>query len=268
MTPTGRTALITGAAGGIGRATALRFAAEGARLHLVDNDPVGLGETLDAVRAGGAPAATQTVADVTQPEHVAGYVEAALQAHGRIDAFFNNAGIEGPVAPLAEYPLDGYEAVIAVNLTGVFLGLRHVLPVMLEQGSGAIVNTGSLASERGLPGTAVYNATKHAVLGLTRTAAAEVGAAGVRVNAVLPGMIDTRMLRTLAGELGGEVDAGLAFMSQVAPQQRTGRPEEVAAVVTFLCSDDASFVNGVGWPVDGGALATIPNPTPEEVPSS
>lgn len=266
MELTGRTALITGAAGGIGRAAALRFAASGAAVHLVDRDPDGLEATARELRAHGAPA-TVTAADVTEPEQVQGYVQAAVDEHGRIDAFFNNAGIEGPVAPLAEYPIDGFAAVLAVNVTGVFLGLRHVLPVMLEQGSGAIVNTGSLASERGLAGTGAYNAAKHAVLGLTRTAAAEVGAAGVRVNAVLPGMIDTRMLRALALQLSDDVDAGLAFMGRAAPQARTGRAEEVAAVVAFLCSDDASFVNGVGWPVDGGALATMANHSdaPEEV---
>lgn len=254
----GRTALITGAAGGIGSATALRFAAAGADLHLVDRDADGLAAVVaDVQRAGGA--ASSTVADVTSSADVRGYVAAARAAHGSIDAFFNNAGIEGPVAPLAEYPEEAFDQVIAVNLRGVFLGLRHVLPVMLEQGAGAIVNTGSLASERGLPGTGAYNAAKHAVLGLTRTAAAETGGQGVRVNAVLPGMIDTRMLRSLALTLTGDLDRGLAFMGSVAPVGRPGQADEVAAVVCFLCSGDASFVNGVGWPVDGGALATMSN---------
>lgn len=263
MDMTGRTAVITGAAGGIGRAAAVRFAQAGASLHLVDRDRTGLHATLAAVTELDR-VATATVADVTDDEQVAAYVADALRSHGRIDAFFNNAGIEGPVAPLAEYPVDGFDAVMAVNVRGVFLGLHHVLPVMLQQGFGAIVNTGSLASERGLPGSGAYNASKHAVLGLTRTAAAEVGPAGVRVNSVLPGMIDTRMLRSLALELSGDVQAGLSFMGQVAPQGRVGDPDEVAAVVVFLCSDEASFVNGVGWPVDGGALATMPNHMPEE----
>jgi 3alpha(or 20beta)-hydroxysteroid dehydrogenase len=260
---TGRVAVITGAAGGMGGAAARRFAREGADVHLVDRDAAGLTAIADQIAATGRRATTST-ADVTRSEDVRGYVAAALDEHGRIDAFFNNAGIEGPTATLAEYPEDGFDEVVAVNLRGVFLGLRHVLPVMLEQGSGAIVNTGSLASERGLPASAAYVATKHAVLGLTRVAAAEVGARGVRVNAVLPGMIETRMLRDLAKLLSGDVDRGLRFLGSLAPAARTGQPEEVAAVVAFLCSDDAGFVHGVGWPVDGGALATMANGTGPE----
>jgi len=266
----GKVAVLTGGAGGIATATAGIMAREGASLLLVDRDEAALARAADAVRgrlADGARVETH-VADVTTVEGTKGYVQAALDAYGRIDAFFNNAGIEGAITPIVEYPIEVFDQVIAVNLRGVFLGLQHVLPVMIEQNSGSIINTGSIASARGLANSSAYIAAKHAVVGLTKAAVSELGDRPIRVNAVLPGMIDTRMLRTLAGELGGEVDAGLAFMSQVAPQQRTGRPEEVAAVVTFLCSDDASFVNGVGWPVDGGALATIPNPTPEEVPSS
>jgi len=255
---TGKVALITGAAGGIGGATAAHFARLNADLHLVDVDEAGLAKRAEALAATGRKVTTST-ADVTQSADVRGYVDAALRAHGKIDAFFNNAGIEGPVATLAEYPEDGFAQVVAVNLFGVFLGLRHVLPVMLEQGSGAIVNTGSLASERGLPSSGAYIATKHAVLGLTRTAAAEVTGSGVRVNAVLPGMIDTRMLRHLAQELAGDEARGMEFLNALPPAARTGQPEEVGAVVVFLCSDYASYVAGVGLPADGGILATMGN---------
>lgn len=219
------------------------------------------GRTAVACEVGAAGGEARVhVADVSRSEDVQGYVAAALESFGSIDVLFNNAGIEGAVAPIAEYPEDVFDEVIAVNLRGVFLGLRHVLPVMLRQGSGSIVNTGSLASERGLPLTAAYNASKHAVVGLTKTAAAEVGAAGVRVNAVLPGMIDTRMLRSLVDTMsGGDMEAGMQFVAGVAPQGRTGTVEEVAAIVAFLASDAASFVNGVAWPVDGGALATMAN---------
>jgi NAD(P)-dependent dehydrogenase (short-subunit alcohol dehydrogenase family) len=191
----GKAAVVTGAGRGIGRAASVAMAQAGARVLLVDRDLPALDECAQEI-AGSGGEARACVADVTRREDVQAYVCEAVDAFGSLDVLFNNAGIEGPVAPVAEYPEDGFDDVIAVNLRGVFLGLRYTLPVMLEQGSGSIVNTGSIASERGLPGTVAYNAAKHAVLGMTRTAAAEVSGSGVRVNAVLPGIVDTRLLRS------------------------------------------------------------------------
>jgi NAD(P)-dependent dehydrogenase (short-subunit alcohol dehydrogenase family) len=255
----GKRAVVTGAGSGIGRATAVAFGRAGAKVLLVGQNEGRLEESARMVADTGAEVEVRA-ADVSRSEDVQRYVAAARERFGGIDVLFNNAGWEGPVAPLAEYPEDAFDRVLAVNVRGVFLGMRYVLPLMLAQGSGAIVNNGSVGSERGLPWTSAYNASKHAVLGLTRTAAAEVGPHGVRVNAVLPGMIDTRMLRSLVGALGAEdVDRGVADVGRVAPQGRPGDPEEVAAVVCFLASDAASFVHGVAWPVDGGALAVMGN---------
>lgn len=253
--------VITGAGGGIGRATALAAGSAGARIVAVDRDRSSLDETLSALADAGIDAASAT-ADVTAADDVERYVEHALASYGRIDGLFNNAGIEGEVAPIASLSPEAFDKVIAVNLRGVFLGLRFVLPHMLEQGSGSIVCTGSLASERGLPFTGAYNASKHGVMGLVRTAAAEAGPRGVRVNGVLPGMIDTRMLHSLSGHLAPGVDtvesvAGVG--AAVAALGRTGLPSEVADVVTFLLSDDARYVTGVGLPADGGALAIMGN---------
>jgi 3alpha(or 20beta)-hydroxysteroid dehydrogenase len=251
----GKAVVITGGGGGIGQATARLFAAQGARLLLVDRDEQRLREIADELAADGAEVRTRT-ADVTRGEDVRGYAAEAVEAFGRIDVLFNNAGIIGAIGPLVELSEDDFDRVIAINARGVFLGLRHVLPVMVGQRSGSVINTGSLSSERGLPGTSAYNAAKHAVLGLTRSAAAEVAHLGVRVNAVLPGMIDTPMLAEVTS--GFEDAAGArAAAEAVSPQGRLGRPEEIAAVVVFLASDAASLVNGVGWPVDGGILGTL-----------
>ncbi len=253
----GRAAVVTGAGGGIGRATSVALSRAGARLLLVDRDAVALEKCAHAVAAAGGVASTR-VADVTSSLDVQAYVAEAVQHLGSLDVFCNNAAIGGAIAPTAEYPEDEFDKVIAINLRGVFLGLRHVLPVMLKQGSGSVINTGSIASERGFPGTVAYNAAKHAVLGMTRTAAAEVGSAGVRVNAVLPGPTDTALLRGMLDDMTeGNAEAGIADAAGLIPQGRIGTPEEVARVIVFLASDEASFVNGVGWPVDGGALATI-----------
>jgi NAD(P)-dependent dehydrogenase (short-subunit alcohol dehydrogenase family) len=255
----GHTAVVTGAGGAIGRAACQSFARHGARVVAVDRSAAALDATAHTLSAMGSEILA-ICADVTSSREVAGYVEKTLAAFGSIDAFFNNAGFEGVVAPLAEYEEEDFDRVLAVNVKGVFLGLRHVLPVMIGQKSGAVVNTGSLASERGLPGTGAYNASKHAVAGLTRTAATEVGVHGVRVNAVLPGMIDSRMLRSLAADLSdGAVEQTLDLMGSVSPLGRLGKPDEVASVVTLLSSPATAFVTGACYAVDGGALAGMAN---------
>ena len=256
---TGKSAVVTGGAGGIGSATARLLASRGAAVLLVDRDPAGLKEAAEAITTAGGVVHT-TEADVSDEQSVQDYVARARELFDdRIDVHFNNAGIEGPVADLVEYPTAEFDRVIAINLRGVFLGLKHVLPVMIAQGSGAVVNTGSIASARGLPGAISYNAAKSAVLGMTRAAAAELGDSGVRVNAVLPGMIETRMLRNLGTLIAGDVDTGLAVVAKSSPMGRNGLPQDVAEVVAFLASDAASYVTGTGVPVDGGGLAVMAN---------
>jgi NAD(P)-dependent dehydrogenase (short-subunit alcohol dehydrogenase family) len=253
----GKTAVITGAGGGIGRAASVELGRAGASLLLVGRTEEALGESRRAASETGAEVRT-FVADVSRSEDVRGYVEAATTAFGTIDVLVNNAGVEGPVAGLVEYPEEEFDRVIAVNLRGTFLGLRYVLPLMLERGSGSVINMSSVAGERGLQGTSGYIASKHGILGLTRAAAAEVGGAGVRVNAICAGMVDTRMLRSLcAAYLPEDPDAMLEACAAASPAGRLAAPEEVAAVVRFLASDAASFVNGSAWAVDGGALGTM-----------
>lgn len=258
---TGKVAVITGGAGGIGSATAIVLARRGARVLLVDLDPSAL-ERAAARITGEADAGGRIhtfAADVTDEAQVRAYVEYARDELGGIDAFYNNAGIEGVVAHITEYPTDMFDKVLAVNVRGVFLGLKHVLPGMIARGRGSVVNTASIAAATGLAGSAAYGAAKHAVIGLTKMAVADLKDSGVRVNAVLPGMIDTRMLRALVEQLVGDVDAGLAVVSTSAPLGRVGSPFEVAEVVAFLLSDAASYVTGAEYTVEGGALSTLNN---------
>lgn len=249
---TGKVALVTGGGGGIGRATALGFALRGAKVMVVDQDAaVGQASADIVMQRGGTARFTQ--ADVTQSPAVQDYVKATLDAYGRIDCFFNNAGIEGTVMPTQDYDEAMFDRVIAVNLKGVFLGLKYVLPVMLGQGTGTIVNTASVAGLFGGPGMAPYVASKHGVLGLTKVASSDVAALGVRVNAVCPGPVETRMMRSLEAQRNpNDPEAVHKAMSASAPSGRYTQPEEVANVVMYLCSDLSGNVTGTQIVVDGG----------------
>ena len=253
---TGKVALITGAGNGIGRAAALGFASRGAKVVIADRDQAAGEATAGIVRQQGGDARF-VAADVTKSADVQNYVKVALDAYGAIDCFFNNAGIEGSIAPTAEYDEEMFDRVMSVNVKGVFLGLRHVLPVMLRQGRGAVVNTASIAGLVASPGMPAYVASKHAVIGLTKTAAGEVGRAGVRVNAVCPGPIDTRMIHAVESMLNPDDPAavGVRYQGNI-PLGRYGTAEEIANLVIFLCSDLASNMTGGHFVSDGGRTAT------------
>ena len=196
----GKVALITGAANGIGRATALAFSSHNARVVVVDRDAAGAERTAGTIKQQGGDAISVT-ADVTRSADVQAYVKAALDTYGSIDCFFNNAGIEGTIAPTAEYDEAMFDQIMSVNVKGVFLGLRHVLPVMIAQKSGTVVNTASVAGLVASPNMPAYVASKHAVVGLTKVAAGENGRFGIRINAVCPGPVDTRMIHSVEAQI-------------------------------------------------------------------
>jgi len=254
---TDKIVIVTGAAGSIGFATAQVLAREGAKLTLVDINGEKLKEKAGELTATGVEVEV-VQADCSVEADVRRYVDATVARFGRIDGLHNNAGTEGKLGPTADYDVDEFDRIIRINLRSMFLGLRFTLPMMVGQGGGAIVNTASIASERGLAGACAYNASKHGVVGLTRTAASEHGPQGIRVNCVMPGVVETPLLNAMLLQMfPGGIEEGQRVLGKVATLDRIAKPSEIGEVVAFLLSDRASFVNGSAWGVDGGALATI-----------
>lgn len=246
----GKVALVTGAGSGIGRATALAFARQGAKVVIADVAADAGEETAALARAENTDALFVRT-DVSQRADVEALVQAAVDQYGRLDYAHNNAGIPGPQALLADYGEETWDQVIATNLKGIWLCMKYEIQQMLRQGGGAIVNTSSVAGLRGSQGVSAYVASKHGIIGLTRAAALEYARDGIRINAIAPGTIQTPMLDRFTG--GDELT--LEQFAKSEPVGRLGSPDEVAQAVLWLCSDSASFVTGAILAVDGGRLA-------------
>lgn len=245
--------LITGAASGLGQDAAVRIASEGAKLVLVDLNEEALKETEELIKKDSSDAEVLTIkADVSDEAAVKNYVDKTIDTYGKIDGFFNNAGIEGKQNLTEDYGSDEFQKVVNINLNGVFFGMKHVLKVMKEQGHGSIVNTASVGGIRGVGNQSGYSATKHGVVGLTRNSAVEYGQFGVNINAIAPGAIMTAMVEGSLKQMDPDnwEEAGKEFVS-VNPMKRFGKPEEVSSLVAFLLSE-AGFINGAVINIDGG----------------
>lgn len=246
----GKVALITGGGSGMGRASALEFAAQGAKVVVADYVAEGGERTAAVIRDKGGEA-TFVQVDITNVAQVEALIKKVVDTYGRLDCAHNNAGIEGIICPTAECTVDNWNRIIATNLTGVWLCMKYEIPELLKQRGGAIVNTASAAGLEGLPNLPAYCASKHGVVGLTKAAAKDYAKAGLRVNAVCPGPIDTPMLERIADVSRATIENAGAST----PMGRNGKPEEVARVVVWLCTDAASYVTGAAMPVDGGFVA-------------
>lgn len=245
----GKTAVITGGAGGIGQAAGVLFAQEGANVLLVDLHEEALQAAVTAIDNA---AVSYVTADVTQPEQVEGYIRCAVERYGGLDVLVNNAAIEGQVKPIADYAIETFDHVMAVNVRGVWLGLKYAIRAMQPRG-GSIIITSSVAGVKGSSGLSAYVASKHAVIGLMRTAALECAPLGIRVNTVNPSPIETRMMRSIEGQLSpADVDAAKQRFVRRTPLNRYGTPAEVAQLMLFLASDESSFCTGGVYMVDGG----------------
>jgi NAD(P)-dependent dehydrogenase (short-subunit alcohol dehydrogenase family) len=241
---TGKVALVTGAASGIGRATALAFAAEGARVAILDRTAVALRETEAALKQAGGEVLV-IACDVSIPEQVEAAVAQVVEQFGRLDIAFNNAGVENKAQPLHEIELEEWDRILDINLRGTFVCMKHEIAQMVRQGGGVVVNTSSGAGIRGVAGGASYAASKHAIIGMTRSAALDYAKQNIRVNAILPGNIETPMMdRFTSGDLQKAID--------LEPVGRLGKPEEIAEAVLWMSSDLGGFVTGSAVVVDGG----------------
>lgn len=246
--------IITGAASGLGQASALQIAKEGAKLSLVDVNMEGLEETKRKILEVAPNAETLLItADVSNEENVKHYVEQTVETFGKIDGFFNNAGIEGKQNLTEDYCSKEFAKVVSINLNGVFYGMKHVLKVMKKQGFGSIVNTASVGGIRGVGNQSGYAATKHGVVGLTRNSAVEYGQYGISINAIAPGAIMTPMVEGSLKQIDPDnwEEVGKQFV-EPNPMKRFGKPEEVGFLVAFLLSDQSSFINAAVIPIDGG----------------
>ncbi len=251
----GKVAIVTGAASGIGRASAILFAREGARLIVVDLNPQGLEETAGMISRQGGTAQAFT-ADTGREENVKAFVDRALSTFGALDVVYANAGISGGLVPIFEQTEHYWREILQTNLIGSFLATKHAAMHMVKQGRGSIVLTASVAGLRANAGGAAYSASKAGVISLAQTAATALLGTGVRVNAICPGLIETGMTQPIfeaARERGKEDKIG-----QLNPLQRAGAPEEIAAMALFLASDESSYVNGQAFPVDGGLSSSLP----------
>lgn len=248
---TGRGALITGGASGIGAAAAELLLRRGARVAIVDVRSDAVAERVAALAPFGE--VIGLTADVADEDATADYVARAHAALGTIDVFLNNAGIEGRVAPIVDTAVGDFDRVMAVNVRGCFLGLRAVLPIMIAQGSGSIINTSSAAGLDGAPTLAAYSASKHAIVALTKAAALEVATTGVRVNSIHPSPVDTAMIASIERQRdpAGSGDAHRAFLARI-PAGRFARPDEIAQLILFLASDESAFMTGAQYRIDGG----------------
>lgn len=252
-TVTGKSVILTGGAGDIARVVAQRFLDAGAQVMLVDLNEDKLREITDSL---GDKAVRYCVADVTAEDDTARYVAATLTAFGKIDVLLANAGIEGPVAPIAQYDTASFRKVLDVNLIGAFLGIKHVFPAMTENGGGSIVITSSIAGLSGLQGLSAYTASKHAVIGLMRSCAKEGGPVNIRVNTINPSPVEGRMIRALeTGTMPESPDTVREMLTATIPLQRYAVPDDVANLMLFLASEESRFLTGSVYSVDGGMNA-------------